>query len=347
MDLCLVKVFLPLTKEQNIRQLLSSYPWLETESIFKSQQQLLVNILLESERVETVVDDLKQKFPHLEDWQLLILPVETISTQADAKSPESAEPDKDDRIQQREVYTQISQGIHLDTTEVSLVILATAIAAIGLLQGSQVVIIGAMVIAPLLKPNMALAVATTFGDLPLAMRTIKVGLTEILISLLLSIFLGILMPVDLGMNEIALRTSVNFSDVVLAFASGVAGAISLTVGEQKAVVGVMVSVALLPPLVVLGMLIGSGLWGAAVETAVLVSTNIVCLNLAAIATFWLRDIRPQQWWQKFQAIKITGIATIFWLVILALLISVIFMFQFDEAKANSIFPIQDKVNNCS
>lgn len=344
MDLCLIKVFLPLTEEQNIRQFLSSYSWLETESIFQSQQQLLVNILLESERVETVVDDLKQKFSHLEDWQLLLLPVETRSIQANGKSPKSSEPDQDKRVHQQEVYTHISQSIRLDTTEISLVILATAIAAIGLVEGNQVVIIGAMVIAPLLKPNMALAVATTFGDLSLAIKTIKVGLTEISISLLLSILLGVLVPVDLGMNEIATRTSVNFSDIILAFASGVAGAISLTVGEQKAVVGVMVSVALLPPLVVLGMLIGSQLWESAVETAVLVSTNIVCLNLAAIATFWLRGVRTQQWGQKFQASKITRMATIFWLVILALLISVIFMFQFDEAKASFIFPRQNTVH---
>ncbi|WP_019504871.1 TIGR00341 family protein [Pleurocapsa sp. PCC 7319] len=331
MDLCLIKVFLPLTEEQNIQQLLSSYPGLETESIFKSQQQLLVNILLKKERVETVVDDLKQKFPNLEDCQLLVLPAETRPSQTNVKLPKFSETDKDDRVDQQEVYTQISQGIRLDTTEISLVILSTVIAAIGLVQGSEVVIIGAMVIAPLLKPNMALAVATTFGDLSLAIKTIKVGLTEIVISLLLSILLGILVPVNLGMNEIAIRTSVNLSDVVLAFASGVAGAISLTVDEQKAVVGVMVSVALLPPLVVLGMLIGSQLWQPAIETAVLVSTNIVCLNLAAIATFWLRDVRPQQWWQKFQASKITGIATTFWLVILAILISVIFMFQINQA----------------
>ena len=241
--------------------------------------------------------------------------------------------EEDNRLHKKEIYHQISQSIRLDSTEVALVVLATTIAAIGLVQNSQVVIIGAMVIAPLLKPNMALGVATTFGDLSLAIRTIKIGLTEISISLLLSILFGIFVPVNLEMNEIAMRTSVNFADVILAFASGVAGAISLTVGEQKAVVGVMVSVALLPPLVVLGMLIGSMLWSSAIETAVLVSTNIVCLNLAAIATFWIQDIRPQQWWQKFQAKKITGIATIFWSVILAILIGVIFMFQFGAANA--------------
>lgn len=345
MELCLIKVFLPLTEEQNIRKLLSSYSWLETESIFSSQQQLSIEIVLEKERVETIIDNLKQKFSHLENWQLLVLPVETISTADKVRVSESVDLDRDKRIHKKEVYNQVSQGIRFNSTEISLVILSTVIAAIGLLQGSEVVIIGAMVIAPLLKPNMALGVATTFGDLSLAIRTIKVGLTEILLSLSLSILLGIFVPIDLGINEIASRTSVNLFDVILAFASGVAGAISLTVGEQSAVVGVMVSVALLLPLVVLGMLIGSQLWSSAIETAVLVSTNIVCLNLAAIATFWLQDIRPQHWWQKFQASKITGIATIFWLIILAILIIVIFMFQFKEANASSVFinPLASKV----
>ena len=335
MDLCLLKLFLPLTEESNIRQLLSSYSWLETESLVKSQQQVLVDIVLEKERVKTVIEDLKQQFPHLEDGQLLVLPITTTIEQDNRRSPDS-DSDRDKPISRQEVYTQISQSIYLNSTEMSLVVLSTVIAAIGLLEDSQVVIIGAMVIAPLLKPNMALGVATTFGDISLAIRTVKVGFTEIFLSLSLSILLGILVPIDLEINEIASRTSVNFTDIILAFASGVAGAISLTVGEQSAVVGVMVSVALLPPLVVLGMLIGSQLWASAIEAAVLVSTNIVCLNLAAIATFWVRDIRPQHWWKKFQASKITGVAAAFWLIILVLLIGVIYMLQSNEAKASSI-----------
>ena len=330
MDLCLIKLFLPLTEEQNICKLLSSYDWLETESIFKSDRELAIDLVLEKKRVKTVVDDLKHKLSHLE-FKLLVLPVEAIATEDNSNSTQSPNPELN-KYAQPEIYTQISQSIYLSGTEIALVVLSTVIAAIGLLQGSQVVIIGAMVIAPLLKPNMALAIATTFGDLSLATKIIKVGLIQILLALSLSILLGMLVPVNLEMIEIASRTKVDFADIILAFASGVAGAISLTVGEQKAVVGVMVSVALLPPLVVLGMLIGSQFWGAAVAAAVLVSTNIVCLNLAAIATFWVRDVRPQIDWKKFQAGKIAGIATIFWLSILALLAVVIFMFEFQTAN---------------
>ena len=336
MDLCSIKLFLPLTEEQNIRELLSALS-LETEFISKSDRKLAIEILIAKKRVETVVDDLNYKLSHL-DFQLLVLPVEAIANNENSNTLQASNPELNRQVQP-EIYTQISQSIRLCSTEIALVILSTIIAAIGLVQGSQVVIIGAMVIAPLLKPNMALAIATTFGDLSLAVRTIKVGLIEIILALSLSILLGIFIPVDLGMSEIAIRTKVDFADIVLAFASGVAGAISLTEGEQKAVVGVMVSVALLPPLVVLGMLIGSQLWSAAVAAAVLVSTNIVCLNLAAIATFWVRDIRPQIDWKKLQAGKITGVAVIFWLSILALLAIVIFMFKFKDASLAIAFPV--------
>ena len=335
MDLQLVKVFLPIEEAENVRQLLSSYPELKSESVLKTPQQFVVKILVEKEQAETVIDRLNQKLAHLKDFQLVLLPVETILAEAYAVSPEP-KAENEDLHKHREVYDRVSKSVRLSSTEIAMVIISTIIAAIGLLEGNQVVIIGAMVIAPLLKPNMALGVATTFGDLSLAIRTVKVGLTEICISLLLSILLGVLVPVNLEMPEIAIRTTVNLPDVALAFASGVAGAISLTVGEQSAVVGVMVSVALLPPLVVLGMLIGSQLWSPAIGTVVLVSLNIVCLNLAAIATFWLRDIRPQSWWQKFQASKITGIATVFWLILLALLVSVIFMYQFGKAHTGAV-----------
>lgn len=276
-----------------------------------------------------MAEDLESKFSHHEEFQLVLLPVEKLHTQTDLEGSPSECQTGEESTHRQEIYTQVSQSIRFNSSEISLVILSTAIAAIGLVEGSEVVIIGAMVIAPLLKPNMALAIATTFGDLSLAIRTIKVGLTEIFLSLLLSVILGILVPVNLGMDEIAMRTSVNFSDIILALASGAAGAISLTVGEQRAVVGVMVSVALLPPLVALGMLLGSQLWEPAIETSVLVLTNIVCLNLAAIATFWLRGVRPQQWWQKFHAGKVTGIVTTFWLVLLGVVIGLIFMFKFE------------------
>ena len=91
----------------------------------------------------------------------------------------------------------------------------------------------------------------------------------------------------------------------MALAAGTAGALSLTTGASGTLIGVMVAVALLPPTVVTGMLIGSGHFKEASGAAELVAINLVCLILAAIITFRVQGIRPTSWWEAEAAKKAT------------------------------------------
>ena len=70
--------------------------------------------------------------------------------------------------------------------------------------------------------------------------------------------IGLLLPFDPQNEEIASRCVVAVGDVVLALVAGVAGAISFTTGMATGLIGVMVAVALMPPLVVAGLLLGAG-----------------------------------------------------------------------------------------
>ena len=49
-----------------------------------------------------------------------------------------------------------------------------------------------------------------------------------------------------------MRTQADLSDIILALASGCAGVIAFTTGASSVIIGVMVAVALLPPLTVCG-----------------------------------------------------------------------------------------------
>jgi uncharacterized membrane protein len=64
--------------------------------------------------------------------------------------------------------------------------------------------------------------------------------------------------VDLNIPEIVSRLDVGYGDIVLAAASGAAGALSFTTGVSASLIGVMVAVALLPPLMVFDLLLGAG-----------------------------------------------------------------------------------------
>ena len=140
----------------------------------------------------------------------------------------------------------------------AMVALSTVVAAIGLSHNSVAVIIGAMVIAPLLGPNVALSLGITLGDLSLLRQGLLTALAGIAAALALSVIIGVLLDVDPTLSEMASRTRVGLGDIVVALASGSAGALAFTTGVSATLIGVMVAVALLPPLVTSGLLLGGG-----------------------------------------------------------------------------------------
>ena len=102
------------------------------------------------------------------------------------------------------------------------------------------------------------------------------------------------------------------------FLFGAAGALAFTAGVPAVVVGVMVAVALLPPLAVAGMLAGAGEPGA-VGALTLCLTNVTCINLSAMATFYLQGVRPRTWWEAGRARRATVRAVVAWALLLAAL----------------------------
>ena len=65
--------------------------------------------------------------------------------------------------------------------------------------------------------------------------------------------------------------------------------------------GVMVAVALLPPAVAMGVMIGAGNWALALGAAELFLVNVASVNLSALAVFRFRGIEPRMWLKKFEA----------------------------------------------
>jgi len=334
MSLRLIEVFLPEAYKNQVKTLLTEHSLVETWYAPPFQNQVWFRLLVEANEVEAIVDQLAEQFDDVEGFRLLLLEVEASvpsPTQEDASHPpmpskQDLETDLDPRrarLNREEIFDRVANSAELSWIQLAMVLLSTTIAAIGILRDNQAVVIGAMVIAPLLQPNMALAVATTLGKQRFAVRTLMTGSVGILLALLLAIVVGSGAHVSLESSEIASRIRVGWADGVLALASGVAGAIALTTEERSSIVGVMVSVALLPPLVVLGLLIGAGYWTEALGAALLTTTNLICLNLAAVTTFWLQDLRPRQPQEMLKAEQTTRTAYGIWGLLLLGLVGIV------------------------
>jgi uncharacterized hydrophobic protein (TIGR00341 family) len=202
---------------------------------------------------------------------------------------------------------------------IGLVLLSTLVAGVGLVRDDVAVIIGAMVIAPLLGPNVSMALSVTLGDMDLGWRSLKTNAAGIFASLALAFIMGLIMQVDLESQQLINKTNVNLGDVTIALAAGSAGVLAFTRGVPAAIVGVMVAVALLPPLVNVGLLFGSGYTNLAIGSVILTTTNLICINLAGILTFLVQGIQPRSWWEVEKAKKATRIAIGIWVALLAIL----------------------------
>jgi uncharacterized hydrophobic protein (TIGR00341 family) len=208
---------------------------------------------------------------------------------------------------------------------VLLVMLSTIVAAIGLLEDDVAVVIGAMVIAPLLGPNIALALATALGDRSLMAQSLKANALGVSLCLLLSVAIGFMWTGGFDSNELLSRTNVRYDNIALAIAAGAAAALSLTTGVSSVLVGVMVAVALLPPATALGIMIGAGKYGAANGALLLLVVNIACINFAAKVVFWAQRIRPRTWYSKQKAGAATRNYLVFWALTLIVLAGFIYL----------------------
>jgi len=149
---------------------------------------------------------------------------------------------------------------------------------------------------PLLGPNMGMTLAVTLGDSALAKRAFKTTLAGIAVALTIALVLGWFAEVEITNPEIASRLHVSYADFVLALASGAVGALSFTSGAPWSLIGVMVAVALLPPLMVFGLLVGSSHFQASLGALLLLMSNVVCVNISGVAMFLFQGVRPNRWW---------------------------------------------------
>lgn len=298
------------------------------------ESSVIFKIILPAEKTEKILDILEKKYGHVEGYRMIVLPTEASFPNPQEFDQESngSLADKEDkaeniplRVSRHELYNELFDCSRLSKVVLVMVILSTVVAAIGLLRNNIPVVIGAMVIAPLLGPNVALSLATTLGDLELGINALKTGFISLLLALAISFVFGMFVTVDPGIPEIATRTSVGPVDIVLALASGIAGALAFTSGAPTALIGVMVAVALIPPLVVFGLLLGSGELYKSLGALLLLCTNLICINIAGVITFLAQGIRPLNWWEANKAKKATTTAILLWSLLLIVLFLLILL----------------------
>lgn len=330
MPLRLLEVYVP--SSENLSWINEQVEKLDVHAVWTESEvdnQHTVKILVSSEESGELMDIIQKRFSSNDNFRMILLPVEATvpRVESDKKKTENKEEKpkkiKSLSISREELYSDITSGIQTSKVFIFMTILSSIVASIGVLKDNVAVIIGAMVIAPLLAPNVALALSVTLGDMELSRKSIRSNFLGVAIGLIISVSIGYFLYIDPTIYELKSRTEVGLGDIVLALASGSAGALSFTVGLPSALIGVMVAVALLPPLVAFGMLLGAGYFSLAYGALILLLVNVIAVNLSGVITFALQGVRPINWWEADKARKSTYFAIITSTVLLIILIALI------------------------
>ncbi len=331
MALRVLQIYLPQSCDGNLEELLEGRAilgrWHDTDG-----EQVVLHLLVPAEETEGIMDRFEQQFATVEGFHVVLFPVEAVLPRPKAEPEEEDEPDHGqtkgenaERISREELYNEVTEALGISRVYLGMIVLSAIVAAVGLLRDDVAVIIGAMVIAPLLGPNVAISLATTLGDMALLRRAAATSLVGILTAFAVAVAVGLLFTVDAHIPAIASRATISFGAIVLALAAGSAGTLAFTRGLAGAVIGVMVAVALMPPLVVCGMLLGAGQLGEAFSAFLLTAANVVCINLAGVGVFLIQGVRPRNWGEAEQAKRATLKATVLWAVLLALLVLIVWL----------------------
>jgi uncharacterized hydrophobic protein (TIGR00341 family) len=331
----LIELVLPEGYQNVLKEVLQKVKILDLWEESLDDTRLHMKILVPTENTGDILDLMETRFSHMTGFRIILLPVEATiprPKQEELTHPESRtlQPTKKTisrfiRVSREELYADIEKTVRVSWVFIAMVFLSSIVASVGILRNNVVFIIGAMVIAPLLGPNVALSFATTLGDIGLSRRAIKAIGIGIMTALVSSLLIGVLFQVNPEIPELRIRTEVSLGDIVLALAAGSAAALSFTSEMFSALIGVMVAVALLPPLVTFGMLAGSGQWELALGSLFLFLINLICVNLAGVVTFLVQGIRPLTWWEASKAKKATRIALLIWAFLLMALVVMILL----------------------
>ena len=198
-----------------------------------------------------------------------------------------------------EERAQVAQKIKIDALWDKLywieTILAAWIATLGLLQGSVAVIIGAMLIAPLLRPINWLSFSIATWEKWFFSKTLFVLTLSVIISIFIWYIFTNFIWIDFQNNSILSRTNPTIIDLFVAWLSAMVAVLSIKFSRlAESVAGVAMAASLMPPLAVVGIEFSLKNYSLSFWALMLFITNLIAIIIVATIFFWMFGFNPHK-----------------------------------------------------
>jgi len=217
-----------------------------------------------------------------------------------------------------EVDARVRDESVLTAGFLAFLVIAALIAAVGLIEDSPVLIVGAMVVGPEFGPIAGLSVGIfkgRAGRVRVALTTLVLGLTAGVVGACgATAVLDVagLVPDGYSPHEQSLTGFIVDPSVlsfVVALLAGVAGTLSLTQAKAGALIGVLISVTTIPATAAIGVGAALGDWGDAGGAAAQLGVNVLALIIAGVLTLWIQREAWEQVSDGYRARRLEREAT--------------------------------------
>jgi len=239
------------------------------------------------------------------------------------------------KVEQNELVWGANKNSDSNIDYTVMIVLSAGLATLGLMINSVAVIIGAMLVAPLMSPISGFSTGMATGLIALTRRASLTLLIGVMLALLISIGMGVFLPLDSPTQEMLSRGSPGVLDAAVALVSGLVAAYAAArKGIPAALAGVAIAAALMPPICTIGLGIALQNVNLALGATLLFLTNITFIIASQYITFLWLGMRPDEAREGVTA----NLSRIWW-VLLASLTMVVF-FVFVQLGSQSVDEVQ-------
>jgi uncharacterized hydrophobic protein (TIGR00271 family) len=162
-----------------------------------------------------------------------------------------------------------------------LIILASIIAAAGVVGDSTATVIGAMIVAPLMTPILGTMLSVILADRTNLIRSLSFVVGGALVAIGIGFLLGLIAinPVVADTSsQVAGRVNPRLIDLLAALATGVVGSIAMVRSDiSDTLPGVAIAISLVPPLAVVGLTMEAGAYDESLGALLLFLTNVTAI----------------------------------------------------------------------
>jgi uncharacterized hydrophobic protein (TIGR00271 family) len=228
--------------------------------------------------------------------------VETALSEAAKEARREAPGAGRDAVVWEEVSARVGDEATLTGSFLVFMVVASIVAACGIMLDSPILIVGAMVVGPEFGPLAALCVAVATRRAAPARRSVLAlavgfpaahlaawGITHVALAL------GVVPATFLAGRQplTGFITHPDAYSVIVAACAGVAGVVSLTSAKSSALIGVVISVTTVPAAANIGVATAVGNYGDALGAAIQLTVNVVTIVVVGTATLLIqRAVSP-------------------------------------------------------